>query len=105
MSMIIEENIMVPNYFDWLAHPALDEYWRTLVPEEIYERIAVPALTIAGWYDFFQQEDLEHYQSMKQRGGSALARTFQHLIIGPWSHGNFMSRYRFHRQTGRCLPG
>jgi predicted acyl esterase len=38
----------------------LDAYWRTLVPEELYERIAVPALTIAGWYDFFQREDLEH---------------------------------------------
>ena len=83
-----------PYYFDWLAHPTLDEYWRTLVTKEIYERIAVPALTIAGWYDFFQQEDLEHYQSMKQRGGSALARKFQHLIIGPWSHGNFMWGFR-----------
>ena len=79
-----------PYYFDWLAHPTLDEYWRALVPEELYERIAVPALTIAGWYDFFQKEDLEHYQSMKQRGGSALARQQQRLVIGPWSHGNFM---------------
>jgi len=79
-----------PYYFDWLAHPTLDAYWRTLAPEELYERITVPALTIAGWYDFFQKEDLEHYQSMKQRGGSALARKLQRLVIGPWSHGNFM---------------
>jgi uncharacterized protein len=79
-----------PYYFDWLAHPTLDEYWRALVLEDIYERIAVPALTIAGWYDYFQKEDLEHYQGMKQRGGSALARQQQRLVIGPWSHGNFM---------------
>ena len=79
-----------PYYFDWLAHPTLDAYWRMLAPEELYERITVPALTIAGWYDFFQKEDLEHYHRMKQRGGSALARKLQRLVIGPWSHGNFM---------------
>jgi len=83
-----------PYYFDWLAHPTLDAYWRTRVPEELYERIAVPALTIAGWYDFFQREDLEHYQSMRQRGGSVLVRSLQRLVIGPWSHGNFMWGFR-----------
>jgi putative CocE/NonD family hydrolase len=30
---------------------------------------------------------------MKQYGGSDLARQQQHLIIGPWSHGNFMWGY------------
>ena len=83
-----------PYYFDWLSHPTLDEYWRTLIQEEFYEQVTVPALTIAGWYDHFQREDLEHYQSMRQRGGSALARSLQHLVIGPWSHGNFLRGFR-----------
>lgn len=83
-----------PYYFDWLAHPTLDEYWRTLIQEVFYEQVTVPALTIAGWYDHFQREDLEHYQSMRQRGGSALARSLQHLMIGPWSHGNFLRGFQ-----------
>jgi len=83
-----------PYYFDWLAHPTLDEYWRTLIQEEFYEQVTVPALTIAGWYDHFQREDLEHYQSMRQQGGSALARSLQHLVIGPWSHGNFLRGFK-----------
>jgi len=83
-----------PYYFDWLAHPTLDEYWRTLIQDEFYEQVTVPALTIAGWYDHFQREDLEHYQSMRQRGGSALARSLQHLVIGPWSHGNFLRGFK-----------
>jgi len=83
-----------PYYFDWLTHPTLDEYWRTLIQEEFYEQVTVPALTIAGWYDHFQREDLEHYQSMRQRGGSALARSLQHLVIGPWSHGNFLRGFK-----------
>jgi len=31
---------------------------------------------------------------MKQRGGSALARQQQHLVIGPWSHGNFLRGFQ-----------
>jgi putative CocE/NonD family hydrolase len=82
-----------PYYFDWLAHPALDDYWRTFMPEGIYESVSVPALTISGWYDIFLRNDLRQYQGMKQHGGSALARQQQHLVIGPWSHGNFMWGY------------
>jgi uncharacterized protein len=83
-----------PYYFDWLAHPIPDAYWQGLVSEEIYERFTVPALTISGWYDHFLAKDLESYQSMKQRGGSALARQQQHLVIGPWSHGNFLRGFK-----------
>jgi len=83
-----------PYYFDWLAHPIPDAYWQALVLEEFYERVTVPALTISGWYDHFLAKDLESYQSMKQRGGSALARQQQHLVIGPWSHGNFLRGFQ-----------
>src|SRR2546423_7601548 len=31
---------------------------------------------------------LANYTGMKQRGGSALARAHQRLVIGPWSHIN-----------------
>ena len=82
-----------PYYFDWLAHPDLDDYWRTTLLEESFERVSIPALTIAGWYDLFLRNDLRQHQIMKQRGGSELARQQQHLVIGPWAHGNFMWGY------------
>ncbi|QBD76977.1 CocE/NonD family hydrolase [Ktedonosporobacter rubrisoli] len=78
-----------PYYFEWLAHPAHDPYWQNLVSTKFLEDVTVPALTISGWYDPFLTKDLDYYQGMKQRGGSALARAQQHLVIGPWSHGNF----------------
>jgi putative CocE/NonD family hydrolase len=81
-----------PYYFDWLMHPTIDDYWRTFMPEKFYESVSIPVLTISGWYDIFLRNDLRQYQSMKQRSGSALARQ-QHLVIGPWSHGNFMWGY------------
>ena len=82
-----------PYYFDWLAHPDLDEYWRTTLSEEPFERVSIPTLTISGWYDLFLRNDLRQHQAMKQHGGSELARQQQHLIIGPWAHGNFMWGY------------
>ena len=90
---------VAPYYFDWLAHPDQDDYWRTTLSEEAFERVSIPALTIAGWYDLFLRNDLRQHQIMKQRGGSELARRQQHLIIGPWAHGNFLWGYA-ERQYG-----
>ena len=93
---LIEQPAMrdaAPYYFDWLAHPDFDDYWRATLSEKSFERVSIPALTIAGWYDIFLRNDLRQYQIMKQCGGSELARQQQHLVIGPWSHGNFMWGY------------
>jgi uncharacterized protein len=62
---------------------------RRIVPQEVYERVTVPALNIGGWFDIFLLGTLANYQGMKQRGGSAQARQHQRLLIGPWSHGIF----------------
>jgi putative CocE/NonD family hydrolase len=76
-----------PYYFDWLAHPNYDDYWRGIAHNEYYGQITVPSLNIGGWYDIFLGTTLENYIGMKQRGGSAVARQHQRLLIGPWSHG------------------
>ena len=80
---------VTPYYFDWLAHSSYDDYWRTTAPQEVYERVTVPALNIGGWFDIFLLGTLTNYQGMKKRGGSAQARQHQRLLIGPWSHGGF----------------
>ena len=77
-----------PFYFDWLNHPTYDDYWQSIAHSEFYEHMTVPALNIGGWYDLFLGGTLANYIGMKQRGGSALARTHQRLVIGPWSHIN-----------------
>ncbi|HET8840753.1 MAG TPA: CocE/NonD family hydrolase, partial [Ktedonobacteraceae bacterium] len=79
-----------PYYLNWLAHPTLDAYWQEQLADELHEQVQIPVLTIAGWYDVFLPNDLDFYQRMKQHGGNSLARAQQHLVIGPWSHGNFL---------------
>jgi uncharacterized protein len=80
---------LAPYYFDWLAHPAYDDYWRTIAPSESHERITAPALNVGGWYDLFLGGTLANYTGMQQRGGSPAARRPQ-LIVGPWAHGDHL---------------
>jgi len=77
-----------PFYLDWLNHPTYDEYWKRIAHSEFYEQMTVPAFNMGGWYDLFLGGTLANYTGMKQRGGSALARAHQRLVIGPWSHIN-----------------
>ncbi len=73
-------------YYDWLAHPTYDDYWKSFAPREKYDRITVPALNQGGWYDGFIRATLRNYEDMQEQGGSELARTQQHLVVGPWLH-------------------
>ncbi len=83
---------LAPYYFDWLAHPSYDDYWRAIAPRESYERITAPALNMGGWFDIVLGGTLANYWGMRAHSGSAAARQ-QRLIIGPWSHGYFGNMY------------
>ncbi len=83
----------VPYYADWVTHPGHDAYWQSYGPQDAVEHITVPALILAGWYDYFVNNDLKNYTAMRKRGGSELARRHTRLVIGPWSHGNFWAFY------------
>jgi putative CocE/NonD family hydrolase len=74
-----------PYFFDWLAHPYYDDYWRALCIEESYNRINVPSLNIGGWYDIFQRGTIRNYLGMKARGGQVIGRR-PRLVMGPWHH-------------------
>jgi putative CocE/NonD family hydrolase len=52
-----------------------------------YEKVMVPCFHVAGWYDFYPSGTFSHFLSMKEKGGSALARQSQHILMGPWLHG------------------
>jgi putative CocE/NonD family hydrolase len=64
-----------------------------------YEKIKVPCLQSAGWYDMSVAHIFLNFSKMKEKGGSPLAREGQHMIIGPWVHGarlhNFIGALNF----------
>ena len=78
-------------YYDWLAHPDFDEYWKELSIEEHHSKIDVPALHFGGWYDIFLGGTIRNYLGMKKSGATETARNGQRLVIGPWAHGARLS--------------
>ena len=64
-----------PGSLAWLEHPDLDAYWQALQVD--VERIEVPTLLVAGWYDLYAE---------------AMARVFgrlrapKRMLAGPWLH-------------------
>jgi putative CocE/NonD family hydrolase len=79
-------------YFDWIAHPAYDDYWKQWSIEERYAQIKVPALHIAAWYDLFQDGSIRNYLGIKSKGGSEAARKGQRLVIIVGGHAGAGSK-------------
>jgi putative CocE/NonD family hydrolase len=75
-------------YYDWLAHPEFDDYWKNLCIEHNHPRLNVPAYNIGGWYDIFLGGTIRNFLGMRANGGSDDARRGQKLLIGPWQHGS-----------------
>ncbi|MGB6688938.1 MAG: CocE/NonD family hydrolase [Terracidiphilus sp.] len=77
----------LPSYVrDWFAHREPDEYWRALDVSARIDRIAIPALHLAGWYDTYLEGSIAGYLALRQRAASEFARENQYLIAGPWVH-------------------
>ena len=75
-------------YYDWLAHPDYDDYWKKLSIEEYHSSLSVPAIHIGGWYDIFLGGTIRNYLGMREKGSTDAARRAQKLIIGPWQHAS-----------------
>jgi len=72
---------LAPYFDDWLSHPEYDDYWKQWAIDERYASIQVPALTIAAWYDIFQDGSLRNYIGLRAHAGNEEARQKQHLLV------------------------
>jgi hypothetical protein len=54
-----------------------------------HDRIEVPALQLAGWYDLCVQADLDHFTAMRERAANEQARRLTRILVGPWAHSGF----------------
>ena len=103
---------LAPYYYDWLAHPEYDGYWKKISIEESHHEITVPAFNVGGWYDLFLGGTIRNYARMREMGATEEARLGQRLVIGPWVHaatpGNVAGAYNFGMRASSValdLPG
>ena len=83
-------------YREWLEHPLLDDYWRTLSIDAGYGKVQVPAFNVGGWYDIFLGGTLENFCGMRREGATESARERTRLLVGPWAHGSTYGAYPDH---------
>lgn len=72
-----------PGFGEWLAHPAVDAYWRATIPQgEEYAQITIPVLQTAGY--FYGGPGAAAYYFMEHYKYNPRANHY--LLIGPYDH-------------------
>lgn len=88
----LHENI--PTWNAFVEHPDYDWYWQKQAVTPYLQRVTVPNLNVAGWWD---QEDfygpLKIYETLEKKDDKHL----NFLAAGPWNHGGWA------RGDGRSL--
>jgi putative CocE/NonD family hydrolase len=77
---------LAPYFFDWLAHPSYDKFWKELSIDEHYGEITVPVFHGGAWYDIFLGGTLRNYMGLKSHANGEAARQGQRLMIGVGGH-------------------
>lgn len=73
-------------FYDWLAHPDYDDYWKRISIDENRSQLDIPTYNIGGWYDIFLGGTIKNYLGMK--AAKEQKRGSQKLLIGPWQHSS-----------------
>ncbi|WP_432947506.1 CocE/NonD family hydrolase [Kribbella sp. CA-253562] len=70
-----------PWYDEWVDHPDPDDpYWQPFRATEALGKTTVPTLLIGGWHDYFLDQTVQQYQTLRARGVDVA------MTIGPWTH-------------------
>ncbi len=77
---------VVPFWRDMLEHPQYDCYWQKTAMKGRFNKIKAPAFIRSGWFDLFLCDIFDLYNGIKKHSGTAEARKYTRIIVGPWGH-------------------
>jgi uncharacterized protein len=83
---------VAPHYFELLERPAYDEAWHALQVSRWFSEMDLPCASVGGWYDLHLIGNLNIYTGLHARARTPRARQAQRLLVGPWTHGQFVPR-------------
>ena len=76
----------LPTWNDFVNHPDYDAFWKRQAFAPWLNRVTVPTLNVAGWWD---QEDfygpLKIYELLERHDRA----NKNSLVVGPWNHGGW----------------
>jgi len=76
----------IPTWRRFVEHPAYDSVWQRRAFERVVSSLTIPTLVVGGFWD---QEDLYGPQATFEALRKLDRRGYDHLVIGPWSHGQW----------------
>lgn len=80
-----------PSWTNFATHPSYDAFWKARALPTYLTRLAVPTLTVGGWWD---QEDfygaLKTYASLERLDTKGI----NYIALGPWNHGGWSGEGR-----------
>jgi putative CocE/NonD family hydrolase len=79
---------VLPTWKHFFDDPSYDRFWQNRGVENTFKQIAVPTLTVGGYYD---QEDMWGPQELYEKLESHDAHGDNFLVLGPWRHGYWSS--------------
>lgn len=74
---------LIPSWRSWIEAENDPAYWAAMSYRQRRSAARVPALHVGGWFDLFLSGTLENFRDMAAHG------PHQHLIVGPWVHGDY----------------
>jgi uncharacterized protein len=77
----------IPTWNDFVAHPNYDQFWQRQTAIAYMNRVTVPTLTVAGWWD---QEDFYGPVTIYEQLERYDTQHMNYLVVGPWNHGGWM---------------
>ena len=76
----------ISSWNDFATHPSYDAFWQRQAVSQYLDRVRVPTLSVAGWWD---QEDfygpVKIYETLEPHDTKHL----NYLVVGPWNHGGW----------------
>lgn len=79
----------IPTWNDFATHPNYDAFWQRQAVAPYLDRVKVPTLNVAGWWD---QEDfygpIKIYETLEPHD----TKNLNYLVVGPWNHGGWSAK-------------
>ncbi len=76
----------IPTWNDFVEHPNFDAFWQRQTIVRYLDRVTVPTLNVAGWWD---QEDFYGPVAIYERLEQFDKANKNFLVVGPWNHGGW----------------
>ena len=77
----------IPTWNDFAQHPNFDAFWQRQAMAGYLDKVTVPALHVAGWWD---QEDFYGPVTIYRELETHDRENKNFLVVGPWNHGGWM---------------